>query len=253
MKLRRDTAQGPFAVSRRDFLVYGSACALSPLLPIPAEATQSDVLQHSIGYVPPTSDWADPDLQKVVSAEVLPYGDSAFLDTGVKLTIDTCFGEEFLPPSITSVSIDVHFNGVAGVPQDKPLLFHAWRHDRGDVPNSATGTSFLVPVARRAGLRFSLKAHHFAGKHQETLVEFTLDSAFRKPKLLRGIYFVAFADPRTGCLPEWGRHVCRMNDTSGALMPPLMRKNLLSDALTEPGFAYVLLAVDSPETRSTTV
>ena len=140
----------------------------------------------------------------VIGAEDLGQGDRSFARDGAEVSIHGMFkaggvGNRVPPP----LSIDAYFEPHHSAP------FHAWRYDATGSPSS--NTTFFAPVTADTGLTLGFTIGDCvedaslgpARSPAQVLTQFTLGHAPGKPKLRRGVYFIAWRDEKAPSLPSW--------------------------------------------------
>jgi hypothetical protein len=227
--------EGVHGIPRRAFLAYGSA-SLSALWLKPAgaqlacvEPIQNDALSRvSVGYCP----LSDTAITRVVAANSIREGDSAFQDSGVRMTI-LGMSPVAADSELASLSVDILYD-VTG--HAEPLRVHAWRFTNGALPHCSPGNSFVVPVDKGRPVRMAIEAADRSGVRVLRICRFTTGSEPELPKLVRGTYFLAPAGA-----PAWGSVEWRPEDAGASR---LFEKAGLDGSATPVKFPHLVMTAD---------
>lgn len=144
----------------------------------------------------------------LISAEKLTVGDPQLIERGVKLTIHGMVGvdDEWQEDGLRALHLLVKFKR-----GDAASAWQAWSLERSPVLNVSSAVTAVIPVDQNG---LELVAEMVSGRDgqaetntQVPIVLTVADEPF-KPKLRRGIYFIAVNELPGQPLPSWGR--CRV-------------------------------------------
>jgi len=248
-----------FAMRRRDFLRLSSVAAVG----VAASAFADDAVQSitqslmprplplmGVGYWNGT--FAEPSSHRLVNAEHLSSGDSAFSESGARLRIAGFWRAPQHENEPLTVGVNVHFP-LAGAP-DGRVPFIAWASV--SPARSVSPTAFTVPVDGSNPIELSVdtavRANAAPALHRELPEPERAESFVRigtsgdnVAKLRRGVYFVAVRESSKDPRPDWSSiHVVAPKD--GVLSPkgsgPLFAETLFGRRPVP--FSYVVLTAD---------
>jgi hypothetical protein len=172
-----------------------------------------------------TPDIANRFAPDVVAAERLPAGDPRFAGASARLTIHGLYRAErsLFRPQLESLSADLQYD-VTIDGRQRTLSCATWSYERTP-RNVGSPITQLVPVD--TGLRLSIGKRDGSlgpiGRVYETLLfgreaspgrsatstalaDLTLGAARGRPKLRRGVYFIAAPPRRVSSRPDWRRY-----------------------------------------------
>jgi hypothetical protein len=230
-----------FELDRRAFILAGTAAVATLAAPrLSAAGLETDLV--SVGF------WGGmPNLLRrsgmhgtLISAEALTTSDPSLAGTGALISIRGLWRAEQNRSARTRYSIDALFTA-EGEPSKVPLL--AWSYSSmTKTPTQSGRVSFPVPVDAPRSLDFE-----FRRMDSVATVSFSVTTAPGKLMLDRGVYVVAFLDENTP-RPDWKK----IELLPGSSAFSFDQKDGLigvrsGNALVEPWFDYVVLAVGVPE------
>lgn len=223
---------------RRDFLALGSLAAGAALVPGLAAAAGFAEQPLSVGFLEDSDrfenvfqlPWRDlppkeREDRRVVPAEWLPSGDPAMAFRMVEIKIHGLYPA--MPPRRFAEIDSTRFTAFYHLPWlglTEPLPFHAWGASFGSRPTAGSPLRFRIPTREDGSLAMALDTlfanRRGGGTPGRFAADFTVDSWPGRPKLQRGIYFLALGANAFGA--AFGR------DQTIAANPETPRWDLLS-------------------------
>lgn len=203
----------------------------------------------------------------VVPAESLPAGDAGLARTGVWLTIHGLVrAERPVPrPALHALSVHVHRDVLDRGGRSTTIPYSAWRFGGPTGPRVSPAVRVRVPLDSRSGLRLSIERSDASlagrGRLCAALVRgsaaaapepggpscgalhFTIRPEPRRPRLRRGVYFLAVLDGGHAP-PVWSQYEFRAIGSPDTGARSLVRTGA---AGAEPmPFDYLVMTVDQP-------
>ena len=220
MKSAIKDVSGSTLLRRRDFLAWGSAGLLLPLVGdlAWAQGSEAAVRPLSAGYIAESEVFRDlhrlprrvrrplsvaPEGSAaeaspvVVPAASLFQGDTSLPGKPLRIRIDGLYPPQAMEPKLwkklpLAMDLEVLFPSPdPAVPQ--PLRFFAWSFRRRPGWNPSPPVEFRFPLDWQALPQFVLKVRTAAGEPLVLRTKFTVDAESGRPRLRRGIYLFGAA------------------------------------------------------------
>jgi hypothetical protein len=194
----REFVRSPFTLRRRDFLFWGTACALTAGLGIDtaeAAVAPSGLSPLPIGFITGSerfrtfrrSAWRRTVRSRSQSlpARSLTLGDQQLAGESVRLGIHGLYPRIPKSPNLRGADLDVLFPSPDPA-FPAPLRFQAWSYRPN---NSSPPLSFVVPLGLDGRLELEMKIQTAQGSYRYG-ASFTVDWDSSRPKLQRGVYLL---------------------------------------------------------------